>query len=97
MLVEKLKNNRKNQKSLPRSDFSKSTTGGFSLVELLVGVAVFSVICVSVYSSYVSIFGVIHTSRSRLDAVDLANEQFEIIRNLPYGDVGIYGMIYNSR
>lgn len=71
----------------------KNNKKGFSLVELLVGVTVFTVICVSVYSSYVSIFEVVHTSRAKLDAVDLSNEQFEIIRNLPYGDVGIYGSI----
>jgi len=75
-----LKQNRKLQK-------------GFSLVELLVGVTVFTVICVAVYSSYVSIFGIIFTSRSKLEAVNLANEQFEIIRNLPYAQVGVYGSI----
>ncbi len=80
MFKVNLKNNRKLEK-------------GFSLVELLVGVTVFTIICVAVYSSYVGIFEVVHTSRAKLDAVDLSNEQFEIIRNLPYGDVGIYGSI----
>lgn len=74
----------------------QNTKKGFSLVELLVGVAVFSVICVSVYTSYISIFEVVHTSRGKLQAVDLVNEQFEIIRNLPYSDVGIYGGIPNG-
>lgn len=71
----------------------KNTKMGFSLVELLVGVAVFTVICISVYSSYTSIFDSVKTSRGKLDAVDLVNEQFEIIRNLPYSQVGIYGSI----
>lgn len=66
---------------------------GFSLVELLVGVAVFSVLSISVYNSYISIYNVVYTSRARLNAVDLANEQFEIVRNLPYSQVGIYGSI----
>ncbi|KND48719.1 MAG: hypothetical protein AB198_00155 [Parcubacteria bacterium C7867-003] len=66
---------------------------GFSFIELLVGVAVFTIICISVYNSYTSIFDSVKTSRGKLDAVDLANEQFEIIRNLPYADVGIYGSI----
>lgn len=69
---------------------------GFSLVELLVGVAVFSVILVSVYTSYISIFDIVKVSRGRLQAVDLVNEQFEIIRNLPYADVGMYGGIPNG-
>ena len=72
---------------------SKKNKKGFSLVELLVGVTIFTVISISVYTSYTSIFGIIYTSRARLDAVDLANEQLEIIRNLPYADVGIYGSI----
>lgn len=77
-------------------NLKQNTKKGFSLVELLVGVAVFSVICVSVYTSYISIFEVVHTSRGKLQAVDLVNEQFEIIRNLPYADVGIYGGIPNG-
>lgn len=70
-----------------------NTKKGFSLVELLVGVAVFSILSISVYNSYISIYNVVYTSRARLNAVDLANEQFEIIRNLPYSQVGIYGSI----
>lgn len=72
---------------------NKKFQKGFSLVELLVGVTVFTVICISVYTAYVSIFDVVKTSRAKLDAVDLSNEQFEIIRNLTYSDVGIYGSI----
>lgn len=74
-------------------NIKKNTKKGFSLVELVVGVAVFTVICVSIYSAYTSIFDSVQTSRGKLDAVDLANEQFEIIRNLPYAEVGISGSI----
>lgn len=85
MLIEKSK-----------KESSKRTNRGFSLVELLVGVTVFTIICVSVYNSYISIFDVVYTSRGKIDAVDLSNEQFEIIRNLPYADVGISGGIPNG-
>ncbi len=74
-------------------NLKQNSKKGFSLVELLVGVTVFTLISVSVYTSYISIFDVVKVSRSRLEAVDLANEQFEIIRNLPYADVGVYGSI----
>lgn len=66
---------------------------GFTLVELIVGVAVFLVIIVSVYSSYISIFDVVRASEAKIVATDLINEQFEIIRNLSYSDVGVSGSI----
>ena len=70
-----------------------SDNRGFSLVELLVGVAVLSVVAVAVYNSYSGIFKIVYDSRAKLDAVDLANEQLEIARNLPYSQVGIAGGI----
>ncbi len=66
---------------------------GFMLVELVVAVAVFAVISVSIYSSYTTIFNTVFLSNAKLDAVDLVNEQLEIVRNLPYADVGISGGI----
>ncbi len=70
---------------------------GFSLIELVVGVTVFTIICISVYGAYTSIFDVVYLSRSKLNAVDLTNEQLEIVRNLPYADVGILGGIPNGK
>lgn len=74
----------------------KSTKKGFSLVELLVGTAVFLVIVVSVYGAYKSVFNVVYTSRAKIEAVSLINEQLEIVRNLPYSDVGVSGSIPNG-
>ncbi len=76
-----------------KKSFLQQSGAGFSLVELLVGVAVFTLISVAVYSAYTSIFNIVYSSRAKLDAVDLANEELEIIRNLPYADVGIFGGI----
>lgn len=66
---------------------------GFTLVEVLVGVSVFAVIAVSVYRSYTAISHVGRVSRLKVAAAALANEQLEIVRNLPYPDVGIVGGI----
>lgn len=66
---------------------------GFTLVETLVGVAVFTLILLATYQAYVSLFQVVSASQYRIAAVNLANEQIEIIRNLPYADVGISGGI----
>ncbi len=66
---------------------------GFTLPELVIGVTVFVVLIISVYNAYKSIFDIVYTSRAKLEAVDLANEELEIVRNLPFSDVGIAGSI----
>jgi prepilin-type N-terminal cleavage/methylation domain-containing protein len=76
--------------------FIKKTQKGFTLTELLVGVAVSIVIIVGVYNAYVSVYHVIQKSRIKISATDLANEQMEIIRNLPYSLVGTVGGVPNG-
>lgn len=67
----------------------KSIQQGFSLVELLVGAAVFAVIAIGIYQAYSSLVSLVEASRTKITATDLINEQFELIRNLPYADVGL--------
>jgi prepilin-type N-terminal cleavage/methylation domain-containing protein len=69
------------------------TNKGFTFVELIVGVAVFAFIIVSVYNAYNGIFNVVYASRAKIEAISIINEQLEIVRNLPYSDVGILGGI----
>lgn len=71
-------------------------SSGFSFVELIVGTAVFLVIVVAVYNSYIAVFDVVRASRAKIEAVHLINEQLEIVRNLPYADVGVQGSIPNG-
>lgn len=75
---------------------SVKSGAGFTLVELIVGVTVFTVLIVAVYGSYQTVYNVVATSRSKISAVDLANEEMELIRNLPYASVGISGGIPNG-
>ncbi len=63
------------------------------MVEALIGVAVFSLVAIGIYQAYSSIFSLIKLAQNKLVAVTLANEQFEIIRNLSYSNVGIQGGI----
>ena len=70
---------------------------GFTLIESLVGVAVFMIIAVSVYQAYAVTMNAVRVSRLKIIATALANEQFEIIRNLPYDDVGVVGSIPNGK
>ncbi len=59
------------------------------LVELLVSIAVFIGISIAVYTGYVEVMKVIRSSRAHTVATALVREQFEIIRNMPYANIGI--------
>lgn len=62
--------------------------GGFTLVETVVAVAIFTIIFLAVYESYTKIFELIALGRTRAVAMALVNEKIEIARNLPFADVG---------
>lgn len=70
---------------------------GFTLVETLVGVAVFMMVSVASYRAYLAVLKLVNSSQYRIAAINLANEQIEIIRNLPYADVGVIGAIPNGK
>lgn len=70
---------------------SKQYQAGVTLIESLVGVAVFMIIAASVYQAYSVTMSAIRNSRIKIAATALANEEFEIARNLSYADVGIVG------
>src|SRR5690606_32984490 len=68
-------------------------TSGFALVELIVGSALFAMIAIGVYQSYASLSSLVSASRVKITATDLINERLELIRNMPYANVGIVGGI----
>lgn len=70
---------------------------GFTLVEVLVGAAVFLVVSLAAYNAYIGLFRLIDLSQYKILAVNLANEQFESARNMPYVDVGIVGGIPSGK
>jgi type II secretory pathway pseudopilin PulG len=62
---------------------------GFSLVGTIVGVAVFSIISFSIYGGLFRILNGIQVLRVKNLAINIANEQIEVARNLAYENVGI--------
>jgi prepilin-type N-terminal cleavage/methylation domain-containing protein len=64
---------------------------GFTLIETLIGSAIFVVIALSAYQAFGLLMDSVAASKAKLAATALANERFEIIRNMPYDDVGILG------
>ena len=66
---------------------------GFSLVEVVVGSALLAIVSLSVYQAYASVMRLSRGSGDKVTATLLANEQIEILRNLPYQSVGEIGGI----
>ncbi len=70
---------------------------GFTLIESLVGAAVFAVIAISVFQTFSKVFEVTSLTHTKIIATTLVNEQFEIARNLPYTDVGVVNGIPDGK
>jgi prepilin-type N-terminal cleavage/methylation domain-containing protein len=64
---------------------------GFTLIEAVVGTALFLIVALAVYQVYVGVFNLIYSNQDQILAIDVANEQFEIARNMPYASVGVQG------
>ena len=62
---------------------------GFSLIEIIVALAVFLLFAVGIYSGTIFVFKVVYQSRLRILETGILNEQVEIVHNLPFHDVGI--------
>src|SRR3989344_399952 len=71
-------------------------TKAFTLVEVIITVAIFLIVSLAVYQGYSLAFRVIQSAKLKTIASLLANEQIELIRNLPYEDVGVVGSIPNG-
>src|SRR3989344_2158555 len=66
---------------------------GFTLVETVVGLAVFVIIALGITQGFLAVTTLVKASRARTAATLLANEQIELIRNMPYAQVGEVGGI----
>lgn len=70
---------------------------GFTLIETVVGVAVFALVALAAYQAYTSLFLITTNNQFKIIALNLVNEQFEIMRNMPYTDIGIVNGIPNGK
>ncbi len=78
---------------LKTKNYKLKTPRGFSLVEVVVGSALLAIVSLSVYQAYASVMKLSRGSGDKVVATLLANEQIEILHNLPYASVGEIGGI----
>ena len=62
---------------------------GFTLVELLVAIAVLAIFALGVYSTLVSVYKVIRLAKIKTLETAILSEELEVTRNLPYNSVGL--------
>lgn len=62
---------------------------GFSLVEVLFAMAVFAIFAVGIYGGIQFVYKSVYQSRIKILQTSVLNEQIEIIRNMPFEDIGI--------
>lgn len=68
--------------------FLNSKNKGFALIEIIVSIAVFSLIAVMIFQVYALVINEIKNYRERAAVAFLANKYIELVRNLPYSEIG---------
>ena len=71
-----------NKKTIP------SLVWGFTLVETLVATAIFVTVSIGIYAGFANILKIMNILRIKEIMTNIANEQFEVARNLTYASVG---------
>lgn len=71
----------------------KSSQAGVTVIELLVGLAIFLIVGVAIFSLLQSSLKVVNADQNRSTALAIARKKLEIIKNLPYDSVGLVGGI----
>lgn len=66
---------------------------GYTLIEVIISISIFVGVSMAVYAGYVNVLKVVSVTKEREVATALANERFEIVRNMPYSSIGTYGGI----
>ena len=74
-----------------QAHISQKLSRGSGLVEIVIGAAVFLTVALAVSQSFTTMLNSVRFSRAKITAAALANEEFEIARNLPFSLVGISG------
>lgn len=64
------------------------TQSGFTLIEVIVGIAIFTIILMGVYGSYNALVKATRGAREQTILSSLSSQYLEIVRNMPYDNIG---------
>lgn len=69
----------------------KNRNDGFTLIETLIAIVIFGIVAGGIYFAYSNVLDIFSASYLNLAALETINNELEIIRNMPYIDVGVQG------
>ena len=73
------------------------TSRGFTLIETLIGLAVFAIVTTGIFIGYQSVLDIIQSSQYNSAALSIIESHVELIRNMRYEDVGTVGGIPSGK
>lgn len=65
-----------------------SKTSGQSFIEVIITIAIIGILVAAIYYLLASSYELISFSKARITALELAQEKMEVLRNLPYNQLG---------
>lgn len=71
--------------------FHSTHQKGFTLIETIIAIAIFLILSLAMYLVITLGISIVRDDQARLDALSIAQESMEEIRNVPYEDVGTQG------
>jgi len=80
-------------KTKQKNFFSEFQNTGFTLIEVAISIVIISIIVVTIMSMFGYALRLLNENRLRTQAITLTEQKIEIIKNLPYNDVGTVGGI----
>lgn len=72
---------------IPQNNYSR----GFTLVEILIGITLFIIIGLAIFSSFSNILDTLTRNQWRADAISAIQNEIEVIRGMKFEDIGILG------
>jgi len=69
----------------------RKNISGFTLIEVMIGIVIVALLTVGIYNLLLFSLRITSDNKFYVEAIEIANQKMEQIRNLPYSDVGVQG------